>query len=118
MQSRLQTLSILEPMTLVMERTLTRKAMWIRVRAMLWIGILSLRNLVSLGLLPCIFQDSLGFLCLGESSILDHDLNIIRPFAMKLRNNLTDSTFNEMVFTFPNAGMESLAKTKSHVRTL
>jgi len=118
MQSRLQTLSILEPMTLVTERMLTRKAMWIRVRALLLIGILLLRNLVSLSLLPCIFRDSLGFLCSGESSILDHNLNIIHLFAMKLRNNLSDLTFNEMVFTFPNTGMQSHAKTRSHVRAL
>ena len=37
---------------------------------------------------------------------------------MKLRNNLTDLTFNEMFFTFPNAGMESLAKMRSHIQAL
>jgi len=37
---------------------------------------------------------------------------------MKLRNNLSDLTFNEMVFTFPNTGMQSHAKTRSHVRAL
>jgi hypothetical protein len=49
---------------------------------------------------------------------LDHDLDILRPFAMKIRNNLTASTFNEMLYTFSKAGMENLAKTRSHVRAL
>ena len=73
---------------------------------------------MSLSLLPCIFWDSLGFLCSGESSISDHNLNIICPFTMKLRNNLSNLTFNEMVFTFPNTGMQSHTKTRSHVWAL
>jgi len=64
---------------------------------------------------PC---DSLAFLCSGEFSILDHDLDILRPFGMKIRNNLTASTFHEMSHNFSKAGMENLAKTRSRVRAL
>jgi len=54
----------------------------------------------------------LRFLCSGESSISDdHDLDILRPFAMKIRNNLTASTFDEMSYNFSEASMENLAKT-------
>ena len=63
-------------------------------------------------------RGSLAFLCSGELSISDHDLNILRPFRMKIRNNLTDSTYHEMFYNFSNAGMENLAKTRSHVRAL
>jgi len=54
----------------------------------------------------------------GEFSISDHDLDILRPFGMKIRNNLTASTFHEMSHNFSKAGMENLAKTRSHVRAL
>lgn len=37
---------------------------------------------------------------------------------MKIRNNLTASTFHEMSYNFSKAGMENLAKTRSHVRAL
>lgn len=37
---------------------------------------------------------------------------------MMLRNNLTASSFDEMSYTFSNAGMETLAKTRSHARYL
>src|SRR6267154_614298 len=40
------------------------------------------------------------------------------PFGIKIRNNLTTSTFHEMSYNFSNTGMENLAKTRSHVRTL
>jgi len=51
----------------------------------------------------------------GQSSILDYDLDVLRPFAMKIRNNLTASAFNEMAYNFSKAGMENLARTRSHV---
>jgi hypothetical protein len=50
-------------------------------------------------------------LCSGEFSISDHDLDILRPFGMKIRNNLTTSTFHEMSYNFSKTGMENLAKT-------
>ena len=58
------------------------------------------------------------FLCPDKSSISDYDLDILRPFGMKIRNNLTASTFHEMSYNFSKAGMENLAKTRSHVRVL
>src|SRR5258708_28395087 len=76
------------------------------------------RNFVSLGILYCIPRDSLAFLCSGESSILDYDLDILRPFAMKIRNNLTASTFHEMSYNFSKAVMERLTQTRSHVPAL
>ena len=74
--------------------------------------------MVSLGTLYCIPRDSLTFLCPGEFSISDYDLDILRPFGMKIRNNLTASTFHEMSYNFSKAGMKNLAKTRSHVRAL
>jgi len=62
--------------------------------------------------------DSLALLCSGESSISDHDLDILRPFGMKIRNNLTTLAFHEMSYNFCKAGMVNLAKTRSHVRAL
>ena len=58
------------------------------------------------------------FLCPDKSSISDYDLDILHPFGMKIRNNLTVSTFHEMSYNFSKAGMENLAKTRSHVRAL
>jgi len=58
------------------------------------------------------------FCALARSSILDHDLDILRLFAMMLRNNLTALSFDEMSYTFSNAGMETLTKTRSHARYL
>src|SRR5260370_36789362 len=114
MQVRLVTILFKKLMTSGMERTLT----WIPVRALFQVGISWVkvllwrpRNFISLGILYCIPCDSLAFLCSGESSILDYDLDILCPFAMKIRNNLTASTFHEMSYNFPKAGMESLAKT-------
>ena len=75
-------------------------------------------NLVSSSILYCILHDSPVFLCSGESSILSHDLDILCLFAMKIRNNLTALAFNEMLYNFSKAGMENLAKTRSHVRSL
>ena len=63
-------------------------------------------------------RDLVAFLCPGELSISDHDLDILRPFGMKIRNNLTASTFDEMSHNFSKAGMVNLAKTRSHVRAL
>ena len=40
----------------------------------------------------------LAFLCSGEFSISDHDPDILRPFGMKIRNNLTASIFHEMSY--------------------
>src|SRR5260221_6833760 len=121
MQLRLVTMLFTKLMTSGMERTLT----WIPVRALFRVGIswakISLwrpRNFVSLGILYCIPRDSLAFLCSGESSISDYDLDILRPFAMKIRNNLTASTFHEMSDNFSKAGMDSIAKTRSQVRTM
>jgi len=54
------------------------------------------------------------FCALARSSILDHDLDILRPFVMMLRNNLTALSFDKMLYTFSNAGMETLAKMRSH----
>jgi len=51
------------------------------------------------------------FCALARSSISDHNLDILRPFAIMLRNNLTTLSFDEMSYTFSNAGMETLAKT-------
>ena len=62
--------------------------------------------------------DSLAFLHSGEFSISDHDLNILRPFAMKIRNNITNLAFNDMSYIFSKAGMENIAKTRSLVRSL
>ncbi len=76
------------------------------------------RNFISLGILYWIPCDSLAFLCSGESFISDYDLDILHLFTMKIRNNLTASTFHEMSYNFSKAGMESLAKTRSHVRVL
>src|SRR5258708_24531644 len=121
MQLRLVTMLFTKLMTSGMERTLT----WIPVRALFWVGIfwvkISLwrpRNFISLGILYCIPCDSLVFLCSGKSSISDYDLDILRLFAMKIRNNLTTSTFHEMSYNFSKAGMESLAKMRSHVQVL
>jgi len=50
------------------------------------------------------------FYALARSSISDHDLDILHLFAMMLRNNLTALSFDEMLYTFSNAGMETLAK--------
>jgi len=58
------------------------------------------------------------FCALARSSILDHDLDILHPFVMMLRNNLTALSFDKMSYTFSNAGMETLAKTQSHARYL
>src|SRR5260221_3158323 len=120
-QLRLVTMLFTKLMTSGMERTLT----WIPVRALFRVGIswakISLwrpRNFVSLGILYCIPHDSLAFLCSGEASISDHDLHILRPFAMKIRNNLTASTFYQMSYIFSETGMVNLAKTRSHVRAL
>ena len=65
-----------------------------------------------------ILRDSLTFLCSGGSSISDHDLDILRPFAMKIRNNLTATAFDEMAYQFSKTGMKNLGKTRSHVRAL
>jgi hypothetical protein len=62
--------------------------------------------------------DSLAFLRLGKFSISGHNLDILRPFAMKIRNNLTDLAFNDILCIFSKAGMENLAKMRSHVRSL
>jgi hypothetical protein len=67
--------------------------------------------LVTFGILYCISLDSLVFLCSGESSISNQDPDILRPYGMKIRNNLTASTFHEMSHNFSKAGMENLAKT-------
>ena len=37
---------------------------------------------------------------------------------MKIRNNLTALAFNEMAYNFSKAGMENLARMRSHVRFL
>jgi len=37
---------------------------------------------------------------------------------MKIRNNLTDLAFNDVSYLFSKAGMENLAKTRAHVRSL
>ena len=58
------------------------------------------------------------FLCPDEFSISDYDLDILRPFRMKIRNNLTASTFHEMSYNFSKAGMKNLAKMRSHVQAL
>ena len=55
------------------------------------------------------------FLCLGKFSISGYDLDILRLFAMKMRNNLTALAFDEMVYNFSKAGMLNFAKTRSHV---
>jgi len=54
------------------------------------------------------------FCALARSSISDHNLDILCLFVMMLRNNLTALSFDEMSYTFSNAGMETLAKTQSH----
>src|SRR5258707_6686389 len=121
MQLRLATTLFTKLMTSGMERTLT----WIPMRALFRVGIswakISLwrpRNFVSLGILYCIPRDSLAFLCSGESSILDYDLDILHPFALKIRNNLNASTFHDMSYYFSKSGMDSLAKMQSYVRVL
>jgi len=47
----------------------------------------------------------------GQSSISDYDLDVLHPFSMKIRNNLTTLAFNEMAYNFFKAGMENLART-------
>jgi len=74
--------------------------------------------LVSLHILYWILSDSPAFLCSGQSSISDHDLDILCPFAMMIRNNLTALAFNEMCYTFSKTGMENLARMRSHVQSL
>ena len=54
----------------------------------------------------------------GQSSILDYDLDVLCLFAMKIRNNLTALAFNEVAYNFSKAGMENLARMRSHVRFL
>jgi hypothetical protein len=49
---------------------------------------------------------------------MDHDLDILRLFRAKIRNNLTGSTFNELSHIFSKVGMMNLAKTRSHVQAL
>ena len=71
-----------------------------------------------MSILYCILRDSLMFSCSGESSITKHDLDILRPFAWKIRNNLTASTFDEMRYIFPGTSVQNLANTRSHVRSL
>jgi len=119
------TQSIPELVTSGMKRTSMWKAKWIRARASSRFGIFWLkssswrqRNLVSLRILYWILGDSPAFLCSGQSSISDHDLDILRPFAMMIRNNLTASAFNEMCYTFSKTGMENLARMWSHVWSL
>jgi len=51
----------------------------------------------------------------GQSSILDYDLDVLCPFAMKIRNNLTILAFNEIAYNFSKAGIENLTRTQSHV---
>src|SRR5258708_14739172 len=121
MQLRLVTMLFTKLMTSGMERTLT----WIPVRALFRVGIswakiswCRPRNFVSFGILYCIPRDSLSFLCSGESSISDYDLDILRPFAIKIRNNLTASTFHEMSDNFSQQGRKRLAKPHSHLRAL
>jgi len=55
---------------------------------------------------------------LAKSSILDHDLDILHPFAMKTRNNLTTLVFDKILYSFSNGTMESLANMRSHVQSL
>jgi len=74
--------------------------------------------LVSLRILYWILGDSPAFLCSGQSSILNHDLDILHPFTMMIRNNLTALAFNEMCYTFSKTGMENLARMRSHVWSL
>jgi len=57
-----------------------------------------------------VYSDSLVFLCLGKFSILGHDLDILHPFMIKMRNNLTALAFDEMVYNFSKAGMLNFAK--------
>ena len=52
-------------------------------------------------------------------SISDYNLDILRLFGMKIRNNLTTSrTFHEMSYNFSKVGMKNLAKMRSHVQAL
>src|SRR5258707_7795385 len=48
----------------------------------------------------------------------DYDLDFRLPSGKKKKNNKTASTFHEMSYNFSKVGMESLAKTRSHVRAL
>ena len=66
----------------------------------------------------CILCDSLAFFYTAKFSILGHNLNILHPFTVKIRNNLTASTFDEMSHIFSDAGMESLTKTQSCVQSI
>lgn len=47
---------------------------------------------------------------LGEFSISDHDLDILRPFGMKIRNNLTASIFHETSYNFPKRARRVLPR--------
>jgi len=74
------------------------------------------RNLVSLSTLYCMPRDSPAFLCSGKFSILDHDLDILRLFGMKIRDNLTAPNLSmKCRMTFSKAGMKNFTKTQSHV---
>ena len=63
-------------------------------------------------------RDSRAFLCIGEFSISEHDLEILRPFSFKITNNLTASSFDQMSYIYSKAGAKNLANTRSHVRAL
>ena len=60
-------------------------------------------------------HDSLAFLCLGELCISNYDLDILHPFRIMIRNNLTALTFYEMLYSFCKAGTVNLANMRSHV---
>jgi hypothetical protein len=46
-------------------------------------------------------------------SISDHDLNILHPFVVKIRNNLTTSAFDEMLHFFPRQAWRILLRHNS-----
>ena len=56
---------------------------------------------------------------LTEGNILDEsDLTILRVYALKFEEHLTDKAFNNLSFTFPQSPIASLKNTEKHVQFL
>ena len=53
---------------------------------------------------------------LTESNILDEsDLTLLRAYALKLEDCLTDKAFNKLCFAFPQSPIDALKNTQKHV---
>ena len=56
---------------------------------------------------------------LTEGNILDEsDLTLLRAYALKLEERLTDKEFNKLCFAFPQSPIYSLNNTEKHIQFL